>query len=439
MSDVSLALKNADSRAARRWRARMSADFECMDLRRPCGSREVFTAYCGQANASRGNADTCLPSRAARIRNLIARVAGFRSQAAADLPGEEIEHRWRGHIPRDEGLADAAHQDQGQPARAHLLVLTHDLEEGCGIGRLAARDVRDASRQAEGGEVRLDAGHAVVADEPQLLGQPERQADADGDGFAVQQPVGEAGPRLERMAERVAEVEQHALARFRLVAGDDAGLALHGDGDGVGQRRRVPGEHGRPVLLQPGEIRRRRRADRTWRPPRSPPGTPCGGSVASDVGVGQHQARLMEGADQVLALRRVDAGLAADGGVDLRQQRGRHLHEGHAAAHDAGGEARQIADHAAAERDHADRGARAPSREAFAQPGQGREALRRLAGWEDLRAGVEARACAGSPRAGPDGARRRCASVTMPHLPGPSRALMRSAARAIRPGPTSTS
>jgi len=28
------------------------------------------------------------------------------------------------------------------------------------------------------------------------LGQPERKADADGDGFPVQQPVGEAGPRL---------------------------------------------------------------------------------------------------------------------------------------------------------------------------------------------------------------------------------------------------
>ena len=62
--------------------------------------------------------------------------------------------------------------------------------------------------------------------------------------------------------------------------------------------------------------------------------------------------RLMEGADQVLAVRGVDRGLAADRGIDLRQQRGRHLHVVDAAAHGRGGKAGQIADHAAAERDH---------------------------------------------------------------------------------------
>ena len=59
----------------------------------------------------------------------------------------------------------------------------------------------------------------------------------------------------------------------------------------------------------------------------------------------------MEGADQVLAVRRIDAGLAADRGIDLRQQGGRHLHEIDAAAQDRGREAGEIADHAAAERD----------------------------------------------------------------------------------------
>ena len=60
----------------------------------------------------------------------------------------------------------------------------------------------------------------------------------------------------------------------------------------------------------------------------------------------------MEDADQVLAVRRVDAGLAADGAIDLRQQRRRDLHEIHAAPHDAGGKAGEIADHAAAKRQH---------------------------------------------------------------------------------------
>ena len=68
-------------------------------------------------------------------------------------------------------------------------------------------------------------------------------------------------------------------------------------------------------------------------------------------GIGEHQDRLMEGADQILAVLRIDAGLAADRGIDLRQQRGRHLDEIEAAPHARRREAREIADHAAAERD----------------------------------------------------------------------------------------
>ncbi len=60
----------------------------------------------------------------------------------------------------------------------------------------------------------------------------------------------------------------------------------------------------------------------------------------------------MKSAEQILALRRIDPGLAADRRIDLRQQRGRHLHEIDAAAQDRGRKACEIADHAAAERDH---------------------------------------------------------------------------------------
>ena len=59
----------------------------------------------------------------------------------------------------------------------------------------------------------------------------------------------------------------------------------------------------------------------------------------------------MEGADQVLALGRVDAGLAADAAVDLGEEARRDLHEADAAAQDRGGEAREIADDAATEGD----------------------------------------------------------------------------------------
>src|SRR5262249_12782043 len=48
-------------------------------------------------------------------------------------------------------------------------------------------------------------------------------------------------------------------------------------------------------------------------------------------GVGEHEARLMEGPDHVLSPRVIDGRLAADGGVDLGEERGRHPGEGDAA------------------------------------------------------------------------------------------------------------
>ena len=69
-------------------------------------------------------------------------------------------------------------------------------------------------------------------------------------------------------------------------------------------------------------------------------------------GVGEHQDRLMEGADQIFAVGRIDRGLAADRRIHVGEQRGRHLHIIEAAPHDGRGEAGEIADDAAAERDH---------------------------------------------------------------------------------------
>ena len=68
------------------------------------------------------------------------------------------------------------------------------------------------------------------------------------------------------------------------------------------------------------------------------------------VEVADHQPRLVERADHVLAQRMVDAGLAADRRIDLREQGRRHLDERHA-AHVAGRrKTRHVADHAAAQR-----------------------------------------------------------------------------------------
>src|SRR5436305_661418 len=69
------------------------------------------------------------------------------------------------------------------------------------------------------------------------------------------------------------------------------------------------------------------------------------------IRVEQHRRRLVEGADQILAGRDVDPGLAADRAVDLGKQSGRNLDQAAAALEDRGGEAHKVADHAAAEGD----------------------------------------------------------------------------------------
>src|SRR5262249_31575098 len=64
--------------------------------------------------------------------------------------------------------------------------------------------------------------------------------------------------------------------------------------------------------------------------------------------VGDHQNRLMKRTDQILSLTRIDSGLAADRGVDLRKQRGRHLYKLESATHAGRGETGKITDHASA-------------------------------------------------------------------------------------------
>ena len=56
----------------------------------------------------------------------------------------------------------------------------------------------------------------------------------------------------------------------------------------------------------------------------------------------------MKRADMVLAMRRIDPGLAANGTVDLRQKRGRNLHEPNAASQNCRSKPGQIADDATA-------------------------------------------------------------------------------------------
>jgi hypothetical protein len=160
----------------------------------------------------------------------------------------------------------------------------------------------------------------------------------------------EPGRRLQRVAEGVAQVQQCPVAAFMLVAGDDPGLHLAGPAHRVDPRRAVAVAHGGGVFLQPLEEARVAQK-------------PIFGHLAvacqevarrqclQHIRVRQHQPGLVEGANQVLAVGRVDPGLAADRTIDLGQQRCRHLDEIDAAAKHRRGEARQVADHTAAEGD----------------------------------------------------------------------------------------
>ena len=69
------------------------------------------------------------------------------------------------------------------------------------------------------------------------------------------------------------------------------------------------------------------------------------------VEVGDHRGGRVERADEVLALVRVDAGLAADGRVDHAEHRRRHLDDPHAAQPGGGDEPGEVGDRSPAEAD----------------------------------------------------------------------------------------
>ena len=107
-----------------------------------------------------------------------------------------------------------------------------------------------------------------------------------------------------------------------------------------------------------------------------------GGQAGQHVGVREHEARLVEDADQVFAVAGVDPGLTADRAVDLGEQRGRDLHVVEAAQQDRRGEAGDVADHPAAERDQRRLASDALRQDLVEQVVEPGHALGRLAGRE---------------------------------------------------------
>ena len=182
-------------------------------------------------------------------------------------------------------------------------------------------------------------------------------AQAVGDGFAMQE-LAVAGGRLERMPQGVPQVEGDPTTRrplFALVGDDDLdlgpGTALDDLGDEpiVEGTRRALGDRLAVALeqLEQTLVAERGHLDGLAEggPAMALGQRPERRDVDDDVG------RLMERADEVLALGQVHGGLAADRRVDLGDQGRRDVDERHAAQVRGGEEPGGVAEGAAADGD----------------------------------------------------------------------------------------
>ena len=96
--------------------------------------------------------------------------------------------------------------------------------------------------------------------------------------------------------------------------------------------------------------------------------------------VAKHADRIAKDAGEVFAAAKIDAGLAADRGIDHRDQRRRHVRVRNAAHVGGRSESEEIAGNAAADAEHDGRERSAPGREQRVEHAlDGREALAPLA------------------------------------------------------------
>ena len=149
---------------------------------------------------------------------------------------------------------------------------------------------------------------------------------ADGDALAVHEPRWiVVGQILQGMAESVPKIEQRALSLLRFVGDDDARLGCATDRDRFGARRSAR-EYVAPIRLQ--KLEKAAVVDEPILDDLSEAGAEIALAQGIETsGVGQHQRRLMKGADEVFSVPRIDSRLAAHARVDLSEQRRRDLNQ----------------------------------------------------------------------------------------------------------------
>ena len=176
----------------------------------------------------------------------------------------------------------------------------------------------------------------------------------------------------------MAEIEDAAQAALALVALHHIGLEFAAAADHGHDRRRFEALYGRPLTFEKSEevavdggtiLDHLAHAAAELRL----------GQGAEHVRVDEHGPRLVKGADQVLALVQVHAGLAAHRTVHLGEQRGRYLHKRNTAQVDRGEKPGHVADHAAAQGKHSVAAIKAALGEFAGQCADGGQVLARLA------------------------------------------------------------
>ena len=230
-----------------------------------------------------------------------------------------------------------------QPARDHLLVVLHRLDD-LAPGHVGHRRQRSKARDEIGQRLAVSIGKR-----PPRSRQRRHDEHAVGNRFAVSVPA-ILRHGFQRVSCRVTEVQHSPRARFSFVGRDDRGFdaARFGDDRGQGGRRAL--ENGLPLGRDAVEQRRARGHavldDFVQARAELPAGQCRQHQRIDDDGV-----RLIEGSNQVLAERVVDAHLPADRRVHLRQERRRHVHQRNPPQVRGGSEAGHVADHPAAEGD----------------------------------------------------------------------------------------
>ena len=206
-------------------------------------------------------------------------------------------------------------------------------------------------------------------------GQAHRRDHADRDGLTVRE-VDIISELFCGVADGVAEIQDHAQTGVVLVDGDDVALDPDAFADDALDVLFVVGRGHHIEDFPVGDV-----------------------AVLDDLGhavgkgligqggenrwVDEHETGLVECADEVFALGHIHAGLAADRGIDLREQGGRDLAQRDAAQEGRRREAGDVADDATAERDDEILARHAVREQVVIDALDGRETLVLLAGRDD--------------------------------------------------------